>query len=135
MKEEISNYWYIFLFIFTGILQARSNEVFLMSFFINQIAKSIAQHAGYNKSHWNADGDALVVTAYFVHPSVICNGTRSKSSYIGENLYIQVGASPKNLMKIPFKESDLKSTKWVKGKCFSTMGKNSCIYINHRDRD
>lgn len=96
--------------------------------FHSQIQKSKAHHDSYNKSYWIPDGDVMVITAYFVHPSVICKGGRKKSSYIGEDLYIQSGPSVEDLMKIPFKESDLASTKWVKGKCFYSMGKKPAHY-------
>lgn len=88
------------------------------------ILKSLAHNSGYNRSHWISDGDSLVITAYFVHPSVICDGKRKSTDYIGENLYIQLGPSIRNLLKIPFEESKIGSTKWVKGKCFWTMGQH-----------
>ena len=41
----------------------------------------------------------------------------------GTNLYIQNGADPvADSLLIPMQESDLKDTKWTKGKCFPTMG-------------
>ena len=71
-----------------------------------------------NKTHWNEEGDTVVITAYFTHPSGICNGRRTE-----DNLYIQVGPSSNNLRSIPYLESNIGSTRWVKGKCFWAMGK------------
>jgi charged multivesicular body protein 7 len=70
----------------------------------------------------------LVVTAYFVDPKVICDAGRGESEYLGDSLYIQTGASPSSVMKIPLKEDDVKKTNWVKGKCVWGMGKSYLIY-------
>lgn len=65
----------------------------------------------------------LVVTAYFVDPKVICAGGRDESEYLGDSLFIQNGASPSSLMKIPLKEENVVGkTKWVEGKCVYGMG-------------
>ena len=85
-----------------------------------QIAKSLATHKSFKKSHWNEEGDSFVMTAYFTHPSRICQGKRHK-----DNLFIQTGPTPKDLMSIPYDESNLGPTPWVKGKCFIAMGKNT----------
>lgn len=83
------------------------------------IAKSLATDLSFkNKRHWNEEKDSLVITAYFTHPSGICNGRTE------DNLYIQVGNSSDDVMRIPYLESDLGSTLWVKGKCFFFMGQH-----------
>ena len=84
------------------------------------IAKSLLTEKSFTKrAHWNEEGDSLVITAYFTHPSSICNGGRAD-----DNLYIQTGPSPRHFMNIPYQESDLGSTLWVKGKCFIWMGQH-----------
>lgn len=88
------------------------------------VPKSKATDGFYKKDHWVEDGDMLVVTAYFVHPSVICNGTRKASKYLGDGLFIQTGKTPSSLMEIPLKQDDVKKTKWVEGKCVWGMGKH-----------
>ena len=81
----------------------------------------MATHKSFSKgTHWNEEGDFLVITAYFTQPSGICSGKRTD-----DNLYIQTGPSPTDLMSIPYQECDLGSTMWVKGKCFVSMGKNT----------
>lgn len=65
----------------------------------------------------------LVVTAYFVDPSLICNGNRKPSEYLGDSLFIQTGKTPSSLMEVPLKQEDVKDTKWVEGKCVWGMGK------------
>ncbi|XP_028400232.1 uncharacterized protein LOC114523489 isoform X2 [Dendronephthya gigantea] len=83
------------------------------------IAKSLATHKSFKKSHWNEEGDSFVITAYFTHPSRICQGERTK-----DNLFIQTGPTPNDLMSIPYEESNLGPTPWVKGKCFLLMGQH-----------
>ena len=78
---------------------------------------------------WNSDNDMYVMTAYFTDPANICAGSRPSSSYLGDRLLIQTGAKPSNNMRIPFKEEDLKGSKWVIGKCFYTMGKLRLMFI------
>ena len=87
--------------------------------FFVKIAKSLATDPSFNKKgQWNKEADSLVITAYFTNPSGICNGERGD-----DNLYVQTGSSPDNLMNIPYQESDLGTTLWVKGKCFVGMGR------------
>ena len=74
------------------------------------------------KSPWVKEGDMYVITAYFVDPATICSGTRPTSKYIGDRLLLQTGLSPSDNVRIPFKEEDLKGSKWVAGQCFYLMG-------------
>jgi len=73
------------------------------------------------------DGNYLVLTAYFVDPSVICTTGRSADDYnnqgSGNALYFQNGTNPmKNSINIPLLEGGMGSTQWSQGKCFWTMG-------------
>uniref|UniRef100_A0A914VIG1 Uncharacterized protein n=1 Tax=Plectus sambesii TaxID=2011161 RepID=A0A914VIG1_9BILA len=88
-----------------------------------------APMAGPTVNHpWIEDGDNWVLTAYFVDPSTICNGGRTKEDLenqgTGTGLYLQNGTNPKT--DILFIDQDerktLLNTKWTFGKCFYTMG-------------
>ena len=81
----------------------------------------------YKQGAWVEDGDSLVLTAYFVDPSTICNSQRNDDTYLGDSLAIQIGPTPSSLMEIPLDEEDIPQTKWVKGKCFVGMGKASTV--------
>ena len=79
----------------------------------NQLGRTIQEEKG-----------EYLVTAYYTEPNNICNAKGRKEGYVGNNLYLVI--SPNKTMKIPLKEKDvLKDSKWVKGKCFPTMGKLS----------
>ncbi|GFN89430.1 hypothetical protein PoB_001593600 [Plakobranchus ocellatus] len=70
------------------------------------------------------DNDSYVLTAYFEDPSKICTEQRRERLEVkstGENLWIQTGSSPSEVMKIAKNQSDI-SAPWVEGKCFVTMG-------------
>ena len=84
--------------------------------------------------------DVYVLTAYFVDPSTICTTGRDASSLqkegTGVGLWLQNGTDPiKNSFQSPMQESDVGSTKWVKGACFPSMGKRTgavgCIHRSH----
>ncbi|GFN89438.1 hypothetical protein PoB_001594400, partial [Plakobranchus ocellatus] len=71
------------------------------------------------------DNNRYVLTVYFTDPSKICTEGRSKEQFeeegTGENLWIQTGSSPSEVMKVA-KNQDEISAPWVEGKCFTTMG-------------
>ncbi|GFN79310.1 hypothetical protein PoB_000581600 [Plakobranchus ocellatus] len=71
------------------------------------------------------DNDRYVISAYFTDPSKICTEGRSKEQFeeegTGENLWIQTGSSPSEVMKVA-KNQDEISAPWVEGECFPTMG-------------
>lgn len=71
--------------------------------------------------------EVYFLTAYFVDPSIICNGGRTREQYLqdgtGTGLYLQNGPDPiKDSKKVPVYEKDVEGTKWVKGGCFRSMG-------------
>ncbi|XP_054710838.1 uncharacterized protein LOC129220442 [Uloborus diversus] len=71
--------------------------------------------------------EVYFTTAYFVDPSIICNGGRTKEQFeedgTGTGLYLQNGTDPiRNSVQVPLYEKDLEGTEWVKGQCFRTMG-------------
>jgi len=73
------------------------------------------------------DGAYWTLTAYFVDPSSICGGGRSKEQLdkegTGTGLWLQTGPNPlKDTVLIPANEAEVKKTSWKFGKCFYTMG-------------
>lgn len=76
---------------------------------------------------FNEEANMMVVTAYFTDPSTICSAGRSKADFdksgTGTMLAFQTGPSINDLMRIPIDEQKVTTTtKFVKGKCFYTMG-------------
>jgi charged multivesicular body protein 7 len=73
-----------------------------------------------------SDGDYWTLTIYTVDPSIICTTGRSASEYAsqgtGTGVWVQNGTDPSMSMQMPQMESGMSGTKWVKGKCFYTMG-------------
>ena len=72
--------------------------------------------------------DAYILTAYFVDPSTICQSGRDASTLktvgTGSGLWLQNGTDPiRNSAAVPMDESSAVGTRWVKGACFPTMGK------------
>jgi len=63
-----------------------------------------------------------VTTAYFVDPKLICEEGGSQKE-IGDRLWFQSGASIKDVLKAPLKQTDADSDDfWIKNKCHPTMG-------------
>lgn len=91
-----------------------------------QIPRSAVGNA---KLPWIAEGEINVITAYFTNPQGICSGSRPASEYIGDQLLLQTGHDSSKTRAIPFKQEDLKRTKWVEGGCFLGMGKMTAIII------
>ena len=59
----------------------------------------------------------------------ICTVGRTKEEFesqgTGTDLWVQIGSTPKNVVRMPKKQSDLAGTNWTEGKCFVTMGKQN----------
>jgi len=67
------------------------------------------------------------LTAYFVDPSTICSGGRTREQYLqdgtGTGLYFQNGTNPiRDSVEVPLYEKDMADTHWVKGGCVRSMG-------------
>jgi hypothetical protein len=83
--------------------------------------------------------DVDVLTAYFVDPKTICQAGRNaqtlKTVGTGNGLWLQNGTDPiRDSFVASLAESDVSSTKWVKGACFPTMGKTSSIVKDTSDQ-
>ncbi|KAK2569309.1 hypothetical protein P5673_006222 [Acropora cervicornis] len=96
-----------------------------------QIPRSAVGNA---KLPWIAEGEINVITAYFTNPQGICSGSRPASEYIGDQLLLQTGDDSSKTRAIPFKQEDLKRTKWVEGGCFLGMGRHYWYNIS-KDMD
>jgi charged multivesicular body protein 7 len=79
------------------------------------------------------DGTNYVISAYFVHPSRICDKSKSRTadefSQQGtvDKVFLQAGPNAAtDIMEIPLTQDEnaLTAQKWVKGKCFPTMGQH-----------
>ena len=68
------------------------------------------------------DGKYLL-TAYFTDPVSICSNAKTLPGCVGDQLYIQTGATPQKLYKVPLLESAMPHTNWTRGKCFYQMGR------------
>lgn len=97
----------------------------------NGIPRSAVGNA---KLPWIAEGEINVITAYFTNPQGICSGSRPASEYIGDQLLLQTGHDSSKTRAIPFKQEDLKRTKWVEGGCFLGMGRHYWYNIS-KDMD
>ncbi|KAL4225669.1 hypothetical protein ACF0H5_016358 [Mactra antiquata] len=63
------------------------------------------------------------VTAYFKHPSLLCQPYVSDGVRDGKGLYIQMGNDPKaHHLHIPLKSKHLATKVWMKGHCAPLMG-------------
>ena len=83
---------------------------------------SFAITSGHAKAYMK-EGDLYILTAYFTDPETICSGVRKTTKgYTGDSLYLVMNNGP---VKIPLKESAIRSTQWTKGKCFYGMGNYS----------
>jgi len=77
------------------------------------------------------DDSNYAVSAYFVHPSRICDQSKSRTSDefqnqgTAEKVYLQVGPkAATDVLEIPLTQDEqaLAAQKWTKGKCLPTMG-------------
>merc|ERR1719322_118020 len=68
--------------------------------------------------------DAFITTAYFMDPELICNGGRPVDKTAGDRLWIQVGPTPDNFLKVPMtrEEADNNLDGWNSHYCFLGMG-------------
>lgn len=71
--------------------------------------------------------DVLVLTAYFVNPSTICQSdvpVVRNLGVVGTGLWLQNGTDPvRDSVQAPLEQSEVNSTRWVQGACFPSMGK------------
>ncbi|XP_053406330.1 uncharacterized protein LOC128559156 [Mercenaria mercenaria] len=70
------------------------------------------------------DGNHYKLTTYFVNPSIICKGGRSKQQFrrtgTGQDLFIQTGPNPEvDILEVTEYQNE---TQWVQGLCFPKMG-------------
>lgn len=83
---------------------------------------------------------AWFTTAYFVDPSVICAGGRTEDQWnsqgTGDRLWIQVGETPDNFVKIPLTRAEADGTdNWYKHWCFLGMGTHYMEFNYEIDQD
>lgn len=76
------------------------------------------------------------LTAYLVDPGSICWSGRTKDEFdiqgTGTGLFFQNGTNPiKDSIHIPMYQKELSHTRWVRGKCFATIGTH--YFYNVRD--
>jgi len=86
------------------------------------------------------DQEAYFTTAYFVDPAVICAGGRTDEQVeeqgTGDRLWIQVGDTPDNFVKIPLVQSEADETaNWYKHLCFVGMGTHYMEFNYEIDQD
>ena len=70
--------------------------------------------------------DVLILTAYFINPSTICQSEPVDRTLgvVGTGLWLQNGTDPvRDSFQSPVDQSEMNTTKWVKGACFPSMGK------------
>jgi len=71
----------------------------------------------------------FVLTAYFVDPSIICEGGRSESALTtegtGTGLWFQNGATPADLLFVPKNRTEAIAEGWTKNACFPGMGSHN----------
>ncbi|XP_012945640.1 uncharacterized protein LOC106013718 [Aplysia californica] len=74
------------------------------------------------------DEDRYTLSAYFVHPSIICTTGRTvaqvSSQGLGSNLYIQTTQDPDTSLLVPRQETNLRGSNWTEGQCFFSMGRH-----------
>merc|ERR1719186_85043 len=73
------------------------------------------------------DQEAWLTTAYFVDPALICAGGRTQDQWnkqgTGDRIWVQVGETPDNFVKIPLSKSEADGTSnWNEHLCFPGMG-------------
>jgi len=83
---------------------------------------------------------AWFTTAYFVDPAVICAGGRTEDQWnsqgTGDRLWIQVGETPDNFVKIPLTQAEADGTEnWHKHWCFLGMGTHYMEFNYEIDQD
>ncbi|XP_031568100.1 uncharacterized protein LOC116302851 isoform X2 [Actinia tenebrosa] len=81
---------------------------------------------------WIHDRGHYVITAYFRDPVSICSNNTSSTGILGDRLLIQNDSSAFDYVTIPLREQGLMGTKWVKGKCFWSMGQLYWYNISSR---
>jgi len=81
--------------------------------------------------------DAFITTAYFMDPELICNGGRPSDKTAGDRLWIQVGPSPNNFLKVPLtrEEADKSLADFNSHYCFLGMGMHYMNFNYQPDQD
>lgn len=81
--------------------------------------------------------DVETVTAYFVDPAKICTGGRTaeqlKEEGVGNQLYLQNGPTPADLVTAPLRREAALSSNWTDNKCFPMMGTHTFYDVEHMD--
>ena len=96
----------------------------------------------YTKSGWYRstkidDVDYYMTTAYFIHPSKICNEGRTVKEVdvegtLSSQLYFQVGETIDDLLEAPMTfDKAIENARWFEQNCFPNMG----IHFNMIDPD
>jgi len=82
--------------------------------------------------------DAWFTTAYFVDPEIICTvGRAGAAEDAGDRLWVQIGETPENFVKVPLTRAEADSTLvategWFAHYCFPGMGVHY-IQFNYQD--
>jgi len=76
----------------------------------------------------------FVVTAYFVEPSIICEGGRTEESLTtegtGTGLWFQNGPTPADLIQVPMNRADAEAEGWSHNSCFPGMGRHNFFQVD-----
>merc|ERR1712142_1094546 len=106
---------------------------------LEHIDPGLTTNPTYQLDMWY-DQEAYFTTAYFVDPSIICEGGRSgdewESQGTGGRLMVQVGETPDSLLNIPITQeaADMES-EWYDHYCFLGMGDHFIQYNYQPDQD
>lgn len=93
----------------------------------------------YNYGFWFAQ-PAWITTAYFVDPTIICNGGRSEEEFntqgSGDRVAIQYGPTPADLINVPLTTSEAgNDALWYDHLCFQAMGDHWLNFNYEPDQD
>jgi hypothetical protein len=96
-------------------------------------------HAAYTEGTFFEE-KAWFTTAYFVDPAYICAGGRTEDQWnsqgTGDRLWIQVGETPDNFVKIPLTQAEADGAEnWHKHWCFLGMGTHYMEFNYEIDQD
>lgn len=103
-------------------------------------ASAMARNPAYQLDYW-FEMDAYLTTMYFVDPSIICNGGRSKDMFedqgTGDRLVIQVGETAiENLVSLPLSKAEAAADPaWFDHYCFVGMGDHFIQFDYTPDQD
>jgi len=81
---------------------------------------------------------AYLTTAYFVDPSIICDGGRTQEDFdrdgTGYVLFFQNGETPADLYAAPLTAAEATGTEWYEHYCFVNMGNHFFQFYYDRDQ-